>query len=123
MNSEFRICTIFCLLALCACRQEEMPEGDNRLYIRAAATSFEMSADASTKAGVKIIMLQDLGEATGVEGVDAAAARIYTANGNIIIAAAEDGEAAVYDFTGRLIKSVPIASGDSTAVPLTPAIT
>ena len=77
-------------------------------------------ADASTKAGVKIIMLQDLGEATGVEGVDTAAARIYTANGNIIIAATEDGEAAVYDFTGRLIKSVPVASGDSTAVPVTP---
>ena len=77
-------------------------------------------ADASTKAGVKIIMLDYVGEATGVEGVDAAAARIYTANGNIIIAAAEDGEAAVYDFTGRLIKSVPVASGDSTAVPVTP---
>ena len=76
-------------------------------------------ADASTKAGVKIIMLQDFGEATGVEGVDAAA-RIYTANGNIIITATEDGEAAVYDFTGRLIKSVPVASGDSTAVPVTP---
>ena len=77
-------------------------------------------ADASTKAGVKIIMLQDLGEATGVEGVDTAAARIYTANGNIIIAATEDGEAAVYDFTGRLIKSVPVASGNSTAVPVAP---
>ena len=64
-------------------------------------------------------MLQDLGEATGVEGVDTAAARIYTAAGNIIIAATEDGEAAVYDFTGRLIKSVPVASGDSTAVPVT----
>ena len=58
--------------------------------------------------------------AGAVEGVDAAAARIYTANGNIIIAATEDGEAAVYDFTGRLIKSVPVASGDSTAVPVTP---
>ena len=77
-------------------------------------------ADASTKAGVKIIMLDYVGEATGVEGVDAAAARIYTANGNIIIAATEDGEAAVYDFTGRLIKSVPVASGDSTAVPVAP---
>ena len=77
-------------------------------------------ADASTKAGVKIIMLKDLGAATGVEGVDTAAARIYTANGCIIIAAVEDGEAAVYDFTGRLIKSVPVASGNSTAVPVTP---
>ncbi|MDD6851218.1 MAG: leucine-rich repeat protein, partial [Bacteroidales bacterium] len=77
-------------------------------------------ADASTKAGVKIIMLQDLGKATGVEGVDTAAARIYTADGNIIIAAVEDGEAAVYDFTGHLIKSVPVASGNSTAVPVTP---
>ena len=77
-------------------------------------------ADATTKAGVRIIMLQDLGKATGVEGVDTAAARIYTANGNIIIAATEDGEAAVYDFTGRLIKSVPVASGNSTAVPVTP---
>ena len=77
-------------------------------------------ADASTKAGVKIMMLDYVGEATGVEGVDAAAARIYTANGNIIIAATEDGEAAVYDFTGRLIKSVPVASGNSTAVPVTP---
>ena len=77
-------------------------------------------ADASTKAGVKIIMLQDLGEVAGVEGVDTAATRIYTANGNIIIAATEDGEAAVYDFTGRLIKSEPVASGDSTAVPVTP---
>ena len=77
-------------------------------------------ADATTKAGVKIIMLQDLGKATGVEGVDTAAARIYTANGCIIIAATEDGEAAVYDFTGRLIKSVPVASGNSTAVPVTP---
>ena len=77
-------------------------------------------ADATTKAGVKIIMLQDLGEATGVEGVDTAAARIYTDNGNIIIAATEDGEAAVYDFTGRLIKSVHVASGNSAAVPVTP---
>ena len=77
-------------------------------------------ADASTKAGVKIIMLDYVGEATGVEGVDSAAARIYSANGNIIIAAAEDGEAAVYDFTGRLIKSVPVIAGDNTAVPVTP---
>ena len=46
--------------------------------------------------------------------------RAHTADGNIIIAAAEDGEAAVYDFTGRLIKSVPVASGNSTAVPVTP---
>ncbi|MDD6132326.1 MAG: leucine-rich repeat protein [Bacteroidales bacterium] len=58
--------------------------------------------------------------AGAVEGVDAAAARIYSANGNIIIAAAEDGEAAVYDFTGHLIKSVPVASGNSTAVPVAP---
>ena len=77
-------------------------------------------ADATTKAGVKIIMLKDLGAATGVEGVDTATGRIYTADGNIIIAAVEDGEAAVYDFTGRLIKSVPVASGNSTAVPVTP---
>ena len=77
-------------------------------------------ADASTKAGVKIIMLQALEQATGVEGVDTAAGRIYTANGNIIIAATEDGEAAVYDFTGCLIKSVPVASGNSTAVPVMP---
>ena len=77
-------------------------------------------ADKSTKAGVKIIMLDYLGEATGVEGVDAAAARIYSANGNIIIAATEDGEAAVYDFTGRLIKSVPVVAGDNTAVPVMP---
>ena len=65
-------------------------------------------------------MLQDLGEATGVEGVDTADARIYSTNGNIIIAAVEDGEAAIYDFTGRLIKSVPVASGNSTAVPVAP---
>ena len=58
--------------------------------------------------------------AGAVEGVDTAAARIYTADGNIIIAAAEAGEAAVYDFTGHLIKSVPVASGNSTAVPVTP---
>ncbi|MDD6006637.1 MAG: leucine-rich repeat protein, partial [Bacteroidales bacterium] len=77
-------------------------------------------ADATTKAGVKIIMLDYLGQATGVEGVDAAAARIYSANGNIIIAATEDGEAAVYDFTGRLIKSVPVVAGDNTAVPVMP---
>ncbi|MDD6850633.1 MAG: hypothetical protein PUD64_00210, partial [Bacteroidales bacterium] len=77
-------------------------------------------ADATTKAGVKIIMLDYLGQATGVEGVDAAAARIYSANGNIIIAATEDGEAAVYDFTGRLIKSVPVVAGDNTAVPVIP---
>ena len=77
-------------------------------------------ADATTKAGVKIIMLKDLGAATGVEGVDTAAARIYSANGNIIITATEDGEAAVYDFTGRLIKSMPVASGNSAAVPVTP---
>ena len=76
-------------------------------------------ADASTKAGVKIIMLQDLGVTTNVEGV-ATAARIYTANGNIIIAATEDGEVAVYDFIGRLIKSVPVASGENIAVPVTP---
>ena len=77
-------------------------------------------ADKSTKAGVKIIMLNDLGQATGVEGVDSAAARIYSANGNIIIAATEDGEAAVYDYTGRLIKSVPVVAGDNTAVPVMP---
>ncbi|MDD6006915.1 MAG: leucine-rich repeat protein [Bacteroidales bacterium] len=77
-------------------------------------------ADASTKAGVKIIMLDYVGQATGVEGIDTAAARIYSANGNIIIAATEDGEAAVYDFTGRLIWSVPVASGNSTAVPVAP---
>ncbi|MGN0206920.1 MAG: leucine-rich repeat protein, partial [Muribaculaceae bacterium] len=58
--------------------------------------------------------------AGAVEGVDAAAARIYTANGNIIIAATEDGEAAVYDFTGRLIKSIPVVAGDATAVPVMP---
>ena len=58
--------------------------------------------------------------AGAVEGVDTAAARIYTADGNIIIAAAEDGEAAVYDFTGHLIKSVPVASGNNTAVPVVP---
>ena len=77
-------------------------------------------ADASTKAGVKIIMLNYAGETSGVEGVDSAAARIYSANGNIIIAAAEDGEASVYDFTGRLIKSVPVVAGDNTAVPVMP---
>ena len=55
-----------------------------------------------------------------VEGVDSAAARIYSANGNIIIAAGEDGEAAVYDYTGRLIKSVPVVAGDNTAVPVMP---
>ena len=53
-------------------------------------------------------MLKDLGAATGVEGVETNAARIYSANGSIIIAAIEDGEAAVYDFTDRLIKSVPV---------------
>ncbi len=57
---------------------------------------------------------------SAVEDVDYAAARIYSANGNIIIAAAEDGEAAVYDFTGRLIKSVPVVAGDNTAVPVMP---
>ena len=77
-------------------------------------------ADKSTNAGAKIIMLDYLGEATGVEGVDSAAARIYSANGNIIIAATEDGEAAVYDFTGRLIKSVPVVAGDNTAIPVMP---
>ena len=64
-------------------------------------------------------MLDYVGQATGVEGIDTAAARIYAA-GCIIIAAAEDGEAAVYDFTGRLIKSVPVVSGDSTALPVMP---
>ena len=58
--------------------------------------------------------------ATGVEGVETSAARIYSANGNIIIAAAEDGEAAVYDYTGRLIKSVSVVAGDNTAVPVMP---
>ena len=77
-------------------------------------------ADKSTNAGAKIIMLDYLGEATGVEGVDSAAARIYSANGNIIIAATEDGEAAVYDFTDRLIKSVPVVAGDNTAIPVMP---
>ena len=72
MNSEFRICTIFCLLALCACRQEEMPEGDNRLYIRAAATSFEMSADASTKAeNIGFLTTLEAGDEIGVTGIDA----------------------------------------------------
>ena len=65
-------------------------------------------------------MLKDLGAATGVEGVDTAAARIYSANGNIIIAAVEDGEAAVYDFTGRLIKNISVEAGDNTEVPILP---
>ena len=55
-----------------------------------------------------------------VEGVETAEARVYTANGNIIIAATEDGEAAVYDFTGRLIKRVPVAVGDNTTIPVIP---
>lgn len=72
MNSEFRICTIFCLLALCACRQEEMPEGDNRLYIRAAATSFEASGDASTKAeNIGFLTTLEAGDEIGVTGIDA----------------------------------------------------
>ena len=58
--------------------------------------------------------------AGAVEGVDTAAARIYTAAGCIIIAATEDGEATVYDFTGRLIKSVPVVAGDNTTVPVMP---
>ena len=65
-------------------------------------------------------MLQDLGEAIGVEGVDTAATRIYTANGCIIIAATEDGEAAVYDFTGRLVKNISVEAGDITEVPILP---
>ena len=77
-------------------------------------------ADASTKAGVKIIMLQDLGEATGVEGVDTANTHIYSSNGSIIIAAIEDGNAIIYDFMGRLIKSVPLVAGDNTAVAVAP---
>ena len=55
-----------------------------------------------------------------VEGVETAEARVYTTNGNIIIAATEDGEAAVYDFTGRLIKRVPVAVGDNTTIPVIP---
>ena len=58
--------------------------------------------------------------AGAVEGVDTAAARIYSANGNIIIAAVEDGEAAVYDFTGRLIKNISVEAGDNTEVPILP---
>ena len=58
--------------------------------------------------------------AGAVEGVDTAAARIYTADGNIIIAAVEDGEAAVYDFTGRLIKNISVEAGDNTEVPILP---
>ena len=58
--------------------------------------------------------------ASGVEGVDVAATRIFAADGNIIIAAAEDGEAAIYDFTGRLIKNVAVEAGDNTAVPMLP---
>lgn len=58
--------------------------------------------------------------ASAVEAVETNAARIYSANSNIIIAAAEDGEAAVYDLTGRLIKSVPVVAGDNTAVPVIP---
>lgn len=58
--------------------------------------------------------------ASAVEAVETNAARIYSANGNIIIVAAEDGEAAVYDLTGRLIKSVPVVAGDNTAVPVIP---
>lgn len=77
-------------------------------------------ADKSTKAGVKIIMLKDLGEATGVETVETSAARISSANGCIIITAVEDGKAAIYDFTGRLIKNVPVVAGDNTAVSVVP---
>ena len=58
--------------------------------------------------------------ASAVEAVETNAARIYSANGNIVIAAAEDSEAKVYDFTGRLIKSVPVVAGDNTAVPVIP---
>ena len=58
--------------------------------------------------------------ADAVEGVDTAATRIYTANGCIIIAATEDGEATVYDFTGRLIKNISVEAGDNTEVPILP---
>ena len=58
--------------------------------------------------------------ADAVEGVDTAAARIFSANGNIIIAAVEDGEATVYDFTGRLIKNISVEAGDNTEVPILP---
>ena len=74
MTSEFRNYTIlfFSLLALCACRQEEMPEEDNRLYIRAAATSFEPTGDTSTKAeNIGFLTTFEAGDEIGVTGIDA----------------------------------------------------
>ena len=59
-------------------------------------------------------------EEGAVEGVDTANTHIYSSNGSIIIAAIEDGNAIIYDFMGRLIKSVPLVAGDNTAVAVAP---
>ena len=66
------------------------------------------------------ILIGGKSEGTAIVTARTAAARIFSANGNIIIAAVEDGEATVYDFTGRLIKNISVEAGDNTKVPILP---
>ena len=77
-------------------------------------------SDATTKSGVKIIMLTDLGKATGVETVDASSVRIYATTGNIVLVAASEGSAQVFDYSGRLLRQIPIEAGCSYSVPVQP---
>ena len=77
-------------------------------------------SDATTKAGVKIIMLTDLGKATGVETVDASSVRIYSTAGNIVLVAASEGSAQIFDYSGRLLRQIPIEAGCSYSVPVQP---
>ncbi|MGN0191016.1 MAG: fimbrillin family protein [Candidatus Cryptobacteroides sp.] len=62
----------FIVLALCSCRREDLPAQPDRLYIRAAATSFSPTGDAGTKAeNIGFLTTFEAGDQIGVTGIDA----------------------------------------------------
>ncbi|MGM9734945.1 MAG: fimbrillin family protein [Candidatus Cryptobacteroides sp.] len=66
------IILFFSLLALSSCNQEELPNQSDRLYIRAAATSFSQTGDFSTKAeNIGFLTAFEAGDQIGVTGIDA----------------------------------------------------
>ena len=77
--------------------------------------------DASTKAGVKIILFKDLGKTDIESGVDDAEnenLQIYAADGNIVIVSSVDTSAEIFDTMGRILKHSDIISGSKTVVPV-----
>ena len=77
--TEFRIHIFFiaCLLVVCACTREEIPTGEERLYIRAASIDFTSEAAATTRtANSGYLTSFEEGDTIGVTGIDA--------NGNVL---------------------------------------